>query len=153
MYEVFKSVIQSGGYDDLNSLLFRLRRAWAKGTMTEEEMEELEELAKDRKPVKKYDVQTELDTLCAAVRQLQEDVRQLQAAQAAPTEPAEDAPAEAPEPDPAPEFVQPTGAHDAYQIGDRVTYQGAVYVSLMAGNVWSPDTYPQGWRKEEETEE
>lgn len=152
MYEVFKSVIQSGGYDDLNSLLFRLRRAWARGTITEEELEELEGLAKSRGPVKKYDVQKELDALCAAVRRLQEDVWQLQAALSTPAEPAADEPEE-PEPDPVPEFVQPTGAHDAYQIDDRVTYGGAVYVSLMAGNVWSPDVYPAGWQREEAAEE
>lgn len=46
----------------------------------------------------------------------------------------------------APEFVQPTGAHDAYQTGDRVTYNGQVYESVIDNNVWSPDTYPAGWQ-------
>ena len=44
-----------------------------------------------------------------------------------------------------PEWVQPTGAHDAYNTGDRVTYNGRVYESTINGNVWSPDAYPQGW--------
>ena len=44
-----------------------------------------------------------------------------------------------------PEWVQPTGAHDAYNTGDRVTYNGKVYESTMDGNVWSPSAYPQGW--------
>ena len=44
-----------------------------------------------------------------------------------------------------PAFVQPTGAHDAYQTGDRVTYNGQIYESTIDNNVWSPDTYPQGW--------
>ena len=44
-----------------------------------------------------------------------------------------------------PEWVQPTGAHDAYNTGDRVTYNGSVYESTMDGNTWSPDAYPQGW--------
>ena len=44
-----------------------------------------------------------------------------------------------------PAWVQPTGAHDAYNTGDRVTYNGRVYESTMDGNVWSPDAYPQGW--------
>lgn len=43
-----------------------------------------------------------------------------------------------------PAFVQPTGAHDAYQTGDRVTYNGHIYESTINNNVWSPDTYPQG---------
>ena len=46
-----------------------------------------------------------------------------------------------------PEWVQPTGAHDAYQTGDHVMFEGAEYKSLIDGNVWSPTAYPQGWEK------
>lgn len=46
-----------------------------------------------------------------------------------------------------PEFKQPTGAHDAYKQGDRVTYNGAVYESLINANAYSPEAYPQGWKK------
>ena len=42
-------------------------------------------------------------------------------------------------------WVQPEGAHDAYAIGDRVTFEGATYESLIAANVWSPTAYPAGW--------
>lgn len=45
-----------------------------------------------------------------------------------------------------PEWKQPTGGHDAYKIGDRVTYNGKVYESVIDANVWAPDTYPQGWK-------
>lgn len=45
-----------------------------------------------------------------------------------------------------PDFAQPTGAHDAYNVGDRVKYNGHVYESTMAGNTYSPDAYPQGWK-------
>lgn len=45
-----------------------------------------------------------------------------------------------------PEWVQPTGAQDAYQTGDRVTFQGNVYESLINANVWSPTAYPAGWQ-------
>lgn len=44
-----------------------------------------------------------------------------------------------------PEFVQPTGAQDAYQTGDKVTYNGKHYISLADNNVWSPDVYPTYW--------
>lgn len=44
-------------------------------------------------------------------------------------------------------FVQPTGAHDAYSKGDKVKYNGNVYESLIDANVWSPDAYPAGWKK------
>ena len=53
---------------------------------------------------------------------------------------------EAPKPA-APAYRQPTGAHDAYKQGDRVTYKGQAYESTINGNVWAPDAYPQGWKK------
>ena len=65
-----------------------------------------------------------------------------------PEEPDPEEPTPEPEPDTpdVPEFVQPTGAHDAYKLGDRVLYNGQVYESLMDGNVYSPDAYPAGWQ-------
>ena len=42
-----------------------------------------------------------------------------------------------------PEWVQPTGAHDAYNIGDKVTYKGNHYVCDINGNVYAPDVI--GW--------
>lgn len=45
-----------------------------------------------------------------------------------------------------PEWVQPTGAQDAYNTGDKVTYQGHHYISTIDGNVWAPDAYPAGWQ-------
>lgn len=55
------------------------------------------------------------------------------------------------EPGEIPVWVQPTGAQDAYNTGDRVHYPTAddpVYRSLIDNNVWSPADYPQGWEKE-----
>lgn len=51
-------------------------------------------------------------------------------------------------PDIIPVWVQPTGAHDAYQTGDKVhfpTVGDPVYRSKIDANVWSPTAYPQGW--------
>lgn len=31
--------------------------------------------------------------------------------------------------------------------GDKVTYNGKVYMSLIDNNVWSPDAYPAGWQE------
>lgn len=42
-------------------------------------------------------------------------------------------------------WSQPTGAHDAYNKGDIVNYNGTLYKSLMDGNVYSPEAYPAGW--------
>ena len=46
------------------------------------------------------------------------------------------------------EFVQPTGAHDAYKKGDKVTFNGKHYISLIDGNVYSPAVYPAGWQEQ-----
>lgn len=44
-----------------------------------------------------------------------------------------------------PEWSQPISAADAYNTGDEVMYNGVHYRSLIDGNVWAPDAYPQGW--------
>ena len=44
-----------------------------------------------------------------------------------------------------PEWVQPTGSHDAYNVGDKVIFEDDVYESLIDNNTWSPTDYPQGW--------
>lgn len=45
-----------------------------------------------------------------------------------------------------PEWIQPTGSHDAYSKGDRVRRNGKVYESTIDSNVWDPETYPDGWK-------
>ena len=45
------------------------------------------------------------------------------------------------------EFKKPTGAHDAYKKGDKVSFEGAVYESLIDNNAYSPSEYQQGWKK------
>lgn len=44
-----------------------------------------------------------------------------------------------------PVWSEPTGAHDAYNKGDVVNYEGTLYESLIDGNVYSPAAYPAGW--------
>jgi len=41
------------------------------------------------------------------------------------------------------DWVQPTGAQDAYQIGDKVTHNGFTWESINANNVWEPGVF--GW--------
>lgn len=45
-----------------------------------------------------------------------------------------------------PIWSQPTGAHDAYNTGDIVDYNGTLYESLIDGNTYSPEAYPAGWK-------
>ena len=42
-----------------------------------------------------------------------------------------------------PEWVQPTGAHDAYAAGAKVKHNGKRWVSDIDNNTWAPGTY--GW--------
>lgn len=42
-----------------------------------------------------------------------------------------------------PDWVQPTGGHDAYNTGDKVTYDSKHWVSTVDNNVWMPGVY--GW--------
>ena len=43
-----------------------------------------------------------------------------------------------------PEWEQPNSTN-AYQIGDKVMFEGHVYESVIANNIWSPSAYPAGW--------
>ena len=45
----------------------------------------------------------------------------------------------------APPWRQPTGGHDAYARGDRVTHNGYVWESTHDNNVWAPGVF--GWKK------
>ena len=45
------------------------------------------------------------------------------------------------------EFKQPTGAHDAYNKGDKVLFNGKIYQSKIDANTFSPDQYADGWEE------
>ena len=44
-----------------------------------------------------------------------------------------------------PEWVQPSGAHDAYKRGDKVSYNGKHYICTADANVYAPGVY--GWEE------
>lgn len=50
-----------------------------------------------------------------------------------------------------PEWVQPIGAHDAYDEGAKTSHNGKKWVSTSASNVWEPGVY--GWTEYVEPEE
>lgn len=43
------------------------------------------------------------------------------------------------------EWTQPDSTNP-YMTGDRVSYNGDIYESLIDNNIWSPETYPAGWQ-------
>lgn len=46
-----------------------------------------------------------------------------------------------------PEWIQPTGAQDAYAKGDKVSHNDKHWTSDVDGNVWEPGVY--GWTEAE----
>lgn len=47
-----------------------------------------------------------------------------------------------------PEWIQPTGAHNAYAQGAKVSHNGKHWISDVDANVWEPGVY--GWTEQAE---
>lgn len=43
------------------------------------------------------------------------------------------------------DYQQP-GSTNAYQIGDKVRFEGQIYECVLANCVWSPSEYPSAWK-------
>lgn len=134
MKQIFKSIIERGGYD-LTALLAKIDIYHIEGKLTDAEREDLYTQARQT-PKAQYDYSAEIEKLWAAIRELQNAKEETPEN---PDEPVEEYPA----------YVQPTGAHDAYQIGAKVTYNGERYVCKKANCAWSPDVLPDAWEKVE----
>ena len=131
MNEIIMSAIQSGRFD-LTDLTRKIGKYHVEGTLTDEQRDTLIAAARERaNPHNSYgEWQAEIDRIWDAIRQLQ-----AAAPVETPQEPVDEYPA----------YVQPTGAHDAYPIGAKVTIKSKRYVSKIAANVWAPDVSPAGW--------
>lgn len=143
MYKIIKQVIEGKNYE-LTSVLKKIKKSWADDDLTDAQREELINLARENaNPQNSYaPLQNQIDALFANVKELAQEIAALKNGGVAPKEPTEEYP----------EYVQPTGAHDAYKVGDKITYNGKKYECLKDGCVWTPDDYPQGWKLVEETE-
>jgi hypothetical protein len=133
MYEVTKNVILSGNYE-LTDILGKIDALWIQGRLTDTERMDLVEMARAKaEPANTFaPLQDQIDALAERIAKLEN---------AAPIDP--DVPAEE-----YPEYVQPTGSHDAYHNGDKVTFNGKHYVCIAPEGVavvWSPDVYPAYW--------
>ena len=53
-------------------------------------------------------------------------------------------------PDEWPDWVRPSGAHDAYNTGDKVTHNGKQYTSQIDGNTTEPGTDERWWSETKE---
>lgn len=141
MYKIFKNIL-NGEYE-LVDILNKIDEYYVKSKLTKEQKEELEEEAREKaNPVNSYaPLEERLEALESRVDRL--ETKLSSQGQTSPEEPSEEE---------YPEYVQPTGAHDAYHVGDKITYNGKKYECVYDGCVWTPDTYPQGWKEVEESE-
>ena len=143
MYEIFKNILK--GQYELVDMLNKIAEYYIKGNLSKEEKEELEEEARQNaNPVNSYaPIMEQLNEAFKRIEALESDVKKLKGESTEEhTEPVEEYP----------EYVQPTGAHDAYHIGDKITYNGKHYECIFDNCVWTPDAYPQGWKLIEESE-
>lgn len=140
MYENLKDLINSKNYE-LKDILYKINIVWTKNYITKEQMEELEELARQNAVAENSyaSLQEQINNTNTGIDKLEEKIAKLEGTEE-PTEPEEEYP----------EFVQPTGAHNAYKIGDRITYKGKKYICKLDNCVLDPDTYPEAWEEVEE---
>ena len=148
MFNIFKNVIETSDFD-LRDILNKIEESYIKSSLSKEEQEELEEMArKHAKPENSYaDVQKQIDDLAQKIKELQVTINANAQGMSAIKEAVEQLggvvtpPAEQPTEE-YPEYKQPTGAHDAYKIGDKITYNGKHYECIFDNCVWNPYEYP-----------
>lgn len=140
MYEIIKNVIESGDYE-LKDYLHKINRMYMENEITEEQKNELDNLAREYANAENSyaPVQKQIDDIYVEINEIKDRINKLEG-----TEPVE--------PEEYPEYVQPSGSHDAYNTGDKITYNGKKYVCKMDGCVWSPETYPSAWEEVVESE-
>lgn len=147
MYEIIKNVIENKDYE-LVDMLYKINKMYIEAEITEEQKEELDNLARTNANAENSyaPMQEQLDNTNARIDSLEERIAKLEGETTEePSEPVQE--------DEYPEYVQPTGAHDAYNIGMGCTFNGEKYICLINGCVWDPITYPAGWQKVTETAE
>ena len=145
MYQIIKDVITSKRYE-LNDILKKIDTIWVQGDIDDDQKDELVEMASEyADPEQSYaPLQAQIEQAFAQIKALEARVAALEAGES---------PEPAPEPDEWPEYVQPTGAHDAYHNGDKITYNGKKYICIAPEGtacVWTPDGYPPYWQAVEE---
>lgn len=138
MYEIILSVVNSGNFE-LIDILHKIDTLWLQGNIDDDQRTGLINAARE-----KADPSSSYAPLREQVDKLADDLTALAARvtslEGGGTEPADEYPA----------YVQPTGAHDAYHNGDKVTYNGTRYICIAPDGVacvWNPDTYPAYWQE------
>ena len=139
MYDEITKIISGGSYE-LADLLRRIDVLYAGGRLTEEERTALIDAAREN-----ADPEASMAPVLSRVEALEEGRVEVEARLAA-LEGGEGGGETGPEPpEEWPEYVQPPGAHDAYHVGDKITWGGKRWTCKMDGCVWDPGAYPAGW--------
>ena len=150
MFKIFKNVIENSDFD-LRDILKKIEESYIKSDISEEEKTSLEELAREKaKPENSYaSLQEQIDELYSELNTLKSTVEGMSALKEAVEKLGEtvEQPTEPPIAEEYPEYVQPTGAHNAYKIGDKITFNGKKYICKLDNCVWSPSEYPSAWEE------
>ena len=149
MFEIIKSVIKNKNFE-LKDILYKINKMWIESAITEEEKTQLDELARENAVAENSyaPLQEQIDNANSRMDELEARIVKLENSESS-EETGEDTEPEEPigPIEEYPEFVQPTGAHDCYNTGDKITYNGKKYICKMNGCVWAPDVYPAGWEE------
>ena len=129
MYEIIKNVILSGNFE-LTDILSKIDTLWVQGGLTNVQRLALIDMARGKADPRNSfaPLQVQIDALAERIAKLEGQ------------KPSEDHP----------QFVQPTGSHDAYRAGDTVTFNGKQYTCIAPEGVavvWSPEVYPSYWEE------
>lgn len=139
MYSIILSVINAGSFE-LTDILRKIDTLWLKGDIDDDRRTELIDAAREKADSSSSyaPLQEQVDKLAEKIKALEDRVTHIEQGE----------PDDQPVVEEWPEFVRPTGAHDAYKTGDKITYNGEHYTCQMNGCVWSPADYPSAWKKE-----
>lgn len=146
MFDNIKNLIKSKSFE-LKDMLNKINTVWLESMITDEQMKELKELARQNAiaensyaPLQEQinNTNTRIDKLEARIEALEKQETEEVTEPTEPEEPVEEG---------YPEYKQPAGAHDCYNIGDKITYNGKKYTCKINGCVWDPITYPAGWEE------
>lgn len=129
MYEIIKSVIQSGRYE-LTDILTKIDTLWVQGDLLDDERTELTDLARSgADPAQGVDVLAKLSDLDKRLKVLEN--------------------AGTTDPEPGEEYLEYIPGKWYYK-DDKITYNnGSKYICTAPEGVvcvWSPDEYPAYWQ-------
>lgn len=144
MFEIIKNVIKNKDFE-LKDILYKINKMYIESAITEEEKAQLDELARENAVAENSyaPLQEQIDNANARIDKLEARIEDLENKETGEvTEPEKPV-----ETDEYPEYKQPAGAHDAYHVGDKITYNGKKYICKLDNCVWAPDVYPAGWEE------